>query len=75
MATRLFERSAVTTDGSRRFGATVWCVERDIEGRPGTVQFIRCTTREQAETELGDETPENAPWHIRSAKKRRGWKL
>lgn len=73
--TRLYERSGVVTDGSRRLRSTCWVVEREIEGRPGVVELSRCATRQQAEQELGDETPENAPWLLRSGSRGDRWRL
>jgi hypothetical protein len=75
LATRIFQRSAAVTDGRRRFSGNAWVVERDIPGRPDTIEFIRCTSRAEAEAELGDETPENAPWMLREHARGRDWRL
>ena len=74
MATRLFERSIVADDGTRRFSAKCWVVEKDTE-RADTVEIIRCSSPEDAERELGDEVPENATWLLKRVRRSDRWRL
>ena len=74
MAARIYKRSAQVTDGSRRWSAEAWVVEKDTD-KPGVVEIIRCSSEQDAVRECG-ERPANRPWQMPARREfTEDWKL
>jgi hypothetical protein len=61
MATRVARRSAVSTDGDRRFSQTSWIVERDLPD--GSIEFHRYSSVDEAIADAAEDAPRHR-WQL-----------
>jgi len=57
VSTRIFKRSAVSTDGDRRYSQVSWIVERDVPGEPGVIEFHRYSSADEAIEDAAQDAP------------------
>lgn len=55
MATRVVMRGASL--GGKQWGGVVYCVERDVPGEPGTVEFHRYSDKDEAFADAAEDAP------------------
>lgn len=66
MATKIIRRAVTGGLGSRSWSEVNWVVERDVPGQPGTVEFCRYASKEEAELDAAEDGPANR-WELEVA--------
>jgi len=76
-ATKVVRRSAVSTDGDRRWSEVAWIVERDVPGEPGLIEFHRYSSADEAYADAAADLPTRR-WELTdgvTVGERAGWEL